>query len=394
MKPVFYDVETFEPLPPSGVEVRELVRAPASEPSPALTTMTSAKSPLQPAVRRRLEPAGRFERLVVTRDRLVAIGPERLRVLDRDLRGSLDLPAPIGLRVDAGRDLVYMADVLGSVVGRRTRDLSIAFRILPTFPRGYERWVLYADASSLLLASVELQQMSHQITHVPEITMFEWWKLGDLANVDPSSFELQGAEIDAVTYSRTRPLLFAAPPETGDPLVLAQPGHLLWLDRRLAPVADVALPADVSTRALAVDAQGRALLAVAGPRGDRFWIVERTGQQRCDVALLPQPLGMAPAILPAAGGATYLIAGSTVIRVDDGGERWRAQVPTGPLSATLDREGDLLASSGSRLLRIDAEGNVFVLYDAPSPLVSAPVRHEGQILVSTEQEVLALAPAP
>ncbi len=393
MEPVFYDVNTFEPLPPSGVVARELQPAQARQASPARPTAATLvpSTPLRAAITRPLEPAGRFERLVVTRERIVALGAENLRVLRRDLTGLHDFPAPIGMRVDAPRDLLYMADVLGSVVARRTSDLSIALRLIPTFARGYERWVLYADDSSLLLASVELRQMA-EITHLPDVTMFEWWRLGDLGKVDPGNFVPEGAEVGAVTYSRTRPLLFAAPAQAGEPLVLAQPAHLLWLDRTLERSADVAIPPESAPLALAVDARGRALVAVRGAGGDRFWIIDRTGQQLCDIALSEQPLARAPAILPAAGGVVYVIAGTNLLRIDESGERWRKEFPSGLVAAELDGDAGLLAASGNRVLRIDAQGNAAVLYTAAEALVSSPAVLDGQILVTTSREAFALVP--
>lgn len=397
MEPIFYDINTFEPLPPSGLvaqPLRPLQAPPPPTPSAAATGPTSP--PLRVAAAKPLAPAGRYDRLVATPERIVAVGRENVLILDRDLTPVNHLPAPIGMRVDAPRDLIYMADVFGSVVARRTGDLSIALRLIPTFPRGYERHVLYVDASTLLLASVELKQMSHAIAHVPDITMFEWWDLGDPATASPSNFVPADAHVTAITYSRTRPLLFAASAATGDPLILAQPGHLLWLDRALQLTADVALPKEMMPRALAVDDRGAAMLVVRAGNADRFWSVDRTGQQLADVALAGQVFGAAELALHCVPGAgVYVIAGSTVVGIDQrGAERWRAQLASAPVLATvLENEGGLLAANGTRLLRIGAGGNVDVVYEANKALVSAPVRRGGEVLVTTSDEILALSPA-
>ena len=365
-------------------------------PTPSAPATRPAPPPLRVVVAKPLAPAGRYDRLAVTPDRIVAVGRENFLILARDLTPVNHLPAPIGMRVDAPRELIYMADVFGSVVARRSGDLSIAQRLIPTFPRGYERHVLYVDASKLLLASVELKQMSHRIAHVPDITMFEWWTLGDPATVSPSNFVSADANATAITYSRTRPLLFAASATSGDPLVLAQPGHVLWLDRALQLTADVALPGEMMPQALGVDDNGSALLVVRSGAGDRFWIVDRTGQQLGDVALSAQRFGAAElALHPVPGDGVYVIAGSTVVHVDQRGtERWRTQLASAPVLATVvENDGGLLAANGMHLLRIAADGKVDVVYEADKALVSAPVRRGSEILVSTSDAILALAPA-
>jgi len=397
MEPTFYDIDTFEPLPPLGVVPQPLRRVQAPPlPTPGASAPRPAPTLLRVAIAKPLAPAGKYDRLVVTRDRVVALGRENLIVLDNTLTPVNNLPAPIGTGVDAPRDLIYMADVFGSVVGRRTSDLSIALRIIPTFPRGYERHVLYVDASKLLLASVELKQMATTITHVADITMFEWWSLGDLASVNPSNSVPADANITAVTYIRTRPLRFAAAPSTGDPLLLAQPGHVLWLDRGLKLTADVALPGQLMPQALAVDAQGRALLVVRTGDVDHFWIVDRTGQQLCDVVLSEHPIPASGlAMHPAPDGAVYVIGNDTVVYIDKtGAERWRVHPPTAPVVATVLENGTgLLATSGNRLLRIGADGTVDVVHEAKKALMSAPTLRGGEVLVTTPDEILVLSPA-
>jgi hypothetical protein len=395
MEPIFYDIETFEPKPPSGVPCQPLRRVPAAPVPPPVpvTRLRTEQPPYRVAAAKPLGAAGKMRRFVPTDDGIVALGSNALVLLGDDLTPRNDLPAPIGTHVDVPRNLIYTTDVFGGVVARRTSDLAIALRVIPTFPSGYERHVLYVDASKMLLASVQLPQMA-KIRHVPDITMFEWWSLGDPRNVNPANAVPADAQVTAVTYSRTRPLRFAAPATTGDPLVLAQTGHLLWFDRALELVADVAVPADIVPKRFAVDAQGRALLIVHTDNADRFWIVDRNGAQVTDIGLSEVPVTETALAIysPSGNNGFYVVAGDTVVRVDkSGAERWRVRLPSAPAGTTvLDSDGSLLASCGRRLLRLSADGVLDLLYEADRPLVSAPALRRGELLVATPDQILVL----
>jgi hypothetical protein len=395
MAPTFYDVKTFEPLPGSAVAAVPMRPAAARPGTPVLVAPVTmpVPAPYRITTAKPLDPPGDVVRFVPARDRIVALG-EHVRVLGPDLAQRNEYFAPVGTRLDLERDLVYMADPLGFLVGRHLKDRAIGLRLVPTMPRGYERHVLYADAGSLLLASVELPQMLPTGTHVPDITMFEWWSLGDLSRVDPSSLLPAGAEARAVTFTRTRPLQFAAAPG-GDPLVLAQPGHVLWLDRELKMSADVVVPAEALAVALDVDAEGRALMVVRVAGGDHFWILDRTGRQIGDVPL-PEPslAGQAPGLLSGPGSTVYVTSGRTITCVEaQGAERWRAQMSSAPVAASVaGTPAALLVASGNHLLRVGPDGHADLLFEAGEPLTASPMPLDNRILLATSREVLAVSP--
>ena len=396
MTPTFYDTKTYEPLPASKVApvpMRAPARA-AAAPAALVAPMTMpVPAPFQLAKSGPLDPPGTVERLVPAQDRVLAIAPDTVRVLGPDLATRTQFFTPAGALVDPEHDLAYMADPLGFLIARRLKDRSIAWRILPTIPRGYERHPLFCDGSKILFASVELPQMTPGAPHVPDITMFEWWSLGNTSEVDPANLAPAGAAARAATFSRTRPLAYAAG-AAGDPLVLAQSGHVMWLDASLALTADVAVPADASVLALDVDGQGRARLVVRTAEADRFWWIDRSGAALADAALPDRSAaGAKPAIVPGAGGVVNVISGRSISHFDrDGAMKWQLQMPEAPVSASPEG-AELVAVSGTRLFRVHADGHADLLYEAREPLTAAPLVRSGSLVLATAHAVLAVQPA-
>jgi hypothetical protein len=169
--------------------------------------------------------------------------------------------------------------------------------------------------------------------------------------------------------------------------VLATPDGLLWCDWQLRPVREV--QSSMNPIALSADSSGRAMLVFERDGAARFSITPAGAAAICDVELPWEAhVSTPPAIVMTDGSIAMTPPGRLLILASDG----RALLHESRASrapATMTSNGILLLPH-DQLLAVTPEGDRYILWQPPGPILTAPILAQGILYVATQDMLYAL----
>lgn len=181
-----------------------------------------------------------------------------------------------------------------------------------------------------------------------------------------------------------------SPALSDDTLILCRESGLTYLAADGAGVVDPAIGI-AQAKVVALVGVGLRPGLVSADALDRVWgfrledgaLVgwDRTGESLGAALPLDEVAVQPPVALP--NGAVAVIAPGVVLKVENSGVRWRAELPPDahPL-ATADSSGQLLVRAGKQLLLIDAAGKRVWTSELPAAITSNPlVTRSGRLCV-------------
>jgi hypothetical protein len=186
----------------------------------------------------------------------------------------------------------------------------------------------------------------------------------------------------------------------GNDVIVAIPNHLYRFNEKLELIDEVA--AEFEPLALSLDEASRVYLAVRIHNKTEFWIVDSSGNRYLRAALpaeLPDRVHPTDGYLndrvpPLIGfdHTTFIILKDRIVSIDlDGAIRWSYATAEPSPGAIVTAENVLVASVGTRVVRIAPNGEATILYDTKNePITTAPAFLEDRLYLGTAERVLEL----